>query len=231
MHIITGVSKGLGQAICQLLLEKNEKVLGIGRSHSFNHPNFSFIKCDLNEIEEVKQLNLPVLQGAITLINNAGVLGQIKRVSEQIHSDVIEVMNVNFVSPVLLTQKVYQLVDEKDQFTLVNISSGAANRAIPSWASYCSSKAALNLFSETFLLEENELGNYPKVYAVAPGVIDTAMQEKIRSIAESDFSQSKKFHELKNEGQLYSSSEAADRLLTLLSQPFKGNVRQDLRNL
>lgn len=231
MYIVTGVSRGLGKAIVEELLQKNEKVLGIGRSHSFNHPNFSFIECDLSNLEAVEKLNFPELTEKITLINNAGIIGNIKRLSEQSSNDLQYVLNVNVTAPVYILKKIYSKVKLKNDFCLVNISSGAANRAIPSWAGYCASKAALNMLTETFCLEELEKGNNPIVYAVAPGVIDTDMQVQIRSSLQSDFSSVDNFKALKSNKSLFTPKEAAVKLLYLLEKPFDGEVFQDLRKL
>lgn len=231
MYIVTGVSRGLGKAIVEELLERKEDVMGIGRSHSFNHPHFSFLECDFSQPNQVDSLIFPVFTGKVTLINNAGVLGDVKRISEQKTSDVEQVMSVNVISPMRLLSAIYSRIENKNDFTLVNISSGAANRAIPSWASYCASKAALNMLTETFFLEEQEKENFPTIYAVAPGVIDTDMQVKIRAASSKDFSSSRNFHEMKNANQLFSPSEASKRLINLLNQPFTGQVQQDLRNI
>ena len=229
MYIITGVSKGLGKALTEKLLAQNSTVIGIGRSHEFNHPKFTFIQCDLNDKDAVENLKISIPSAPVTLINNAGIIGEIKRLGEQSSPDVQEVLMVNTVAPVLLWHKIYKLVSKKDDFTLVNISSGAANRAIPSWAAYCASKAALNMLSETFYLEEKENGNNPNVYAVAPGVMDTSMQMQIRNSSEDDFSAVQNFIAMKENDALFSPEEAANRLLKLLDQPYSGEVFYDLR--
>lgn len=231
MIFITGVSRGLGKAIAELYLSKGEKVTGIGRSADISHENFSFITCDLSDLEAVRKLTLNSFESQVTLINNAGIIGEIKRISDQENSDVDQVLTVNVSAPVILTQKIYQTVQDKNSFTLVNISSGAANRAIPSWASYCASKAALNMHTETFLLEEQEKGNFPKVYAVAPGVIDTGMQSQIRAANPENFSALDNFKSLKEDGNLFSSQEAARRLFLLINDEYIGNVFHDLRNV
>jgi len=231
MYIVTGISRGLGKAIVEQLLDEGHKVVGIGRSHNFDHPNFSFVSCDLGNLKSVEKLKLAIPNEEITLINNAGIIGNIQRLSDQPSSDLHAVLNVNVLAPMLLLHHVYSQVSEPSKFTLVNISSGAANRAIPSWANYCASKAALNMLTETFYLEEKEKGNYPKVYAVAPGVIDTDMQVQIRNSSDADFSSVQNFRELKSTNSLYSPELAAEKLLTLLKQPFSGVVFQDLRTI
>ena len=131
----------------------------------------------------------------------------------------------------LLAHKIYQKIENKDSFTLVNISSGAANRAIPSWAGYCASKAALNMLTESFYLEEREKGNHPKVYAVSPGVIDTDMQVQIRSSKKSDFSSVDNFIGMKEENQLFTPQEAALRLIQLLNAADFDSIFYDLRQV
>ncbi len=229
-YIVTGVSRGLGAAIVTQLLNRGDKVIGVGRSHNFDHDLFSFIDCDLSEMKAVDEIEFPDFSDPVTLINNAGIIGEIGRMSQRKRSDLHKVLQVNTTAPTILTGKVYDRLPDKNSFTLVNISSGAANRSIPSWAAYCASKSALNMLSETFALEERELGFNPKVYAVAPGVIDTDMQGEIRASGEENFSSIQNFIDLKESDALYSSDEAANRLLSLLDKPYSGEVFYDLRN-
>ena len=231
MYIVTGISRGLGKAIVEQLLQNSETVLGIGRLHDFSHPNFSFVSCDLGDSEAIKDLKIDLPEEPITLINNAGILGNIQRLSDQVTLDVQEVMQVNVVAPMLLLHNIYNQLSDPSSFTLVNISSGAATRAIPSWANYCASKAALNMLTETFYLEEKEKENHPKVYAVAPGVIDTDMQVQIRATSQTDFSSVEDFKELKASNSLYSPELAAKKLITLLREPFSGTIFHDLRTI
>jgi benzil reductase ((S)-benzoin forming) len=231
IYIITGVSRGLGKAIAQRFLDKGDKVYGIGRSHSIEHPNFSFLECDLSDNFALTSIELPVFNEPVTLINNAGIIGEIKRLGDQDTPDLENVLQVNTIAPQILTNIVYHQVENKSDFTLVNISSGAGRRAIPSWAAYCASKAALNMLSEGFHLEEKEKGNDIKVYSVSPGVIDTNMQDQIRSADPKDFSAIDNFIALKNEDNLYSPEEGAIRLEKLLELPYSGEVLCDLREI
>ncbi len=230
MHIITGISRGLGAGIVEALLASNEEIIGIGRSNPFGD-KIDFVHCDLGDPKAVEAIQFNSLEGDVTLINNAGIIGDIGRISKQDQSDLERVMQVNVFAPMALTRKVYAQLQEDQKFTLVNISSGAANRSIPSWASYCASKAALNRLTENFYVEEQEQNRNVIAYAVAPGVIDTGMQAEIRAAAPEDFSERDNFVRMKEEGLLYSPEEAANRLLRLLKMPFSGNVFQDLRNV
>lgn len=236
MIFITGVSRGLGKAIAELYLSKGETVIGIGRSADIEHENFSFVSCDLSDINAVQNIKFDSIAigsyaGSVTLINNAGIIGKIGRLSDMRVGDIDNVMKVNVSAPMILAQNVYKNVENKDLFTLVNISSGAANRAIPSWASYCASKAALNMLTETFFLEEQEKGHQPRVFSVAPGLIDTGMQDQIRAANPEDFSALENFKSLKKDGALISPEEVAKRLVHLVQLKYVGEIFYDLRDI
>jgi benzil reductase ((S)-benzoin forming) len=217
---ITGVSQGLGKALAQNYLTKNYQVFGIGRTNSIKHKNFTFISCDLSDSLAVESLEFDVEEESkILLINNAGIIGDIKRISDQNNDFSKELFQINTLSPIQLIRK-FSLACEKSnsQLTILNISSGAGRRAIPSWANYCASKAALDMFSECYQLEENEKNSGNKIYSLAPGVIDTEMQTTIRSSKAENFSSLDNFVQLKNENQLKSPHEVAELIVKSLAE-------------
>ncbi|MES2588053.1 MAG: SDR family NAD(P)-dependent oxidoreductase [Bacteroidota bacterium] len=217
--VITGVSRGLGFALANEYLNSGFLVYGIGRSSSIKHKNFSFIKCDLSSWEEVENLemNFP-LSTEVLLINNAGIIEPIKRISDQDVDSSKEIFQINTIAPIQLIRKFSRFCENKTKLTIVNISSGAARRAIPSWANYCASKAALDLFSETFQLEEIEKGYKTKIFSLAPGVIDTEMQKNIRNTKPADFSSYDNFVNLKNDEKLLSSEFVASKIKEALEK-------------
>jgi benzil reductase ((S)-benzoin forming) len=224
-YIITGVSRGIGKALAEHFLSKNQSVIGIGRTNSIQNPNFQFIELDLLDSSAIENLEFPTIQSEeIILINNAGIIGDIERISSMKADSIDEIMQVNVVAPIKLTRKVSEFCGNSKQFTLVNISSGAGKRPIPSWAGYCASKAAIDLFSQTFLLEEQELGKKTRVYSVSPGVIDTDMQVQIRATDESSFSSLENFQKLKTEQKLETPERIALKLDKLLNIPYSNNV-------
>jgi benzil reductase ((S)-benzoin forming) len=228
---ITGVSRGLGKAVAEKFLKEGYAVVGIGRSSSLQHPNYSFVACDLSDSAAITAIDFDALTDEIILINNAGEIGNVRRLSDQREPDFEEVLQVNTLAPMQLTWKCLNALKSKQKVKIVNISSGAATRAIPGWAAYCASKAALDRFSETVQLEEIEKGNTVRIWSVAPGVVDTAMQEKIRSASPTDFSSSATFLDLKKNDELTSPQVAAAKLYRLIVDEKVDRVVCSLREI
>ena len=216
MIIITGTSSGIGKALTELYLSKNEKVIGIGRNQTIQHPNYVHLACDLSKPEEVDKLIIPLTEEPVTFIHNAGVLGKIGRFSELDSSSHVEVMQVNFNAGASLFHHLVEQIGKKE-FTCVFVSSGAGKRPIASWASYCASKAAVDLFLETVQLEENEKEHSNiRVYAFSPGVVNTGMQESIRQVSKEVFSSVDRFIHLHKNKELKDTSVVANKISELI---------------
>ena len=75
--VVTGVSKGIGYHTALQLLNKGALVFGLGRSSAIQHPNYTFITCDVRDAHAVEQAFAQVLsltQNQIhVLVNNAGL--------------------------------------------------------------------------------------------------------------------------------------------------------------
>jgi benzil reductase ((S)-benzoin forming) len=230
--VVTGTSSGIGKAIAELLLSEGKTVIGIGRRHTIDHPAYEAITCDLSD--EASVLNLSFdgkIAREVLLVNNAGILGNVRRLSDQQEPDIARVLAVNTVAPAILMSAFSRICGDRYGLTVVNISSGAAKRAIPSWGAYCASKAALEMLSETFLLEEREKGRDTKVYAVSPGVVDTNMQAHIRAANPEDFTASETFHAYHENNELADPATVAKKLMKLLQLPYSGEVCVSLRSV
>lgn len=228
---ITGVSRGLGKAAAEKFLQEGYDVVGIGRSSVLQHPNYAFVECDLSDSSAISALNFDSMVDEMILINNAGQIGNVRRLSDQQQPDFEEVIQVNTLAPMQMTWQCLHVLKSKQKVKIVNISSGAATRAIPGWAAYCASKAALDRFSETVQLEEIEKGKNVRIWSVAPGVVDTAMQEKIRSASPNDFSSSATFLDLKKNDELTTPQAAAEKLYRLIVEEQIDHVVCSLREI
>ncbi|MGL5890987.1 MAG: SDR family NAD(P)-dependent oxidoreductase, partial [Bacteroidia bacterium] len=103
---------------------------------------------------------------------------------------------------------------------ILNVSSGAGKYPVDGWAAYCASKAGLDLFTRT-VHEELLISKHShiRIFSVAPGIVDTAMQVQIRSSNTSDFSRLHEFRNWHSSGELLSAQDAAIRYLYILNRP------------
>lgn len=224
IYIITGASKGIGKAIAEeLLQDENNRVVGVSRTNSIQHPNYRHQPMDFSDIEAVKhnlqKLFLPYKDAAkLVLINNAGVLGDIGYVGENMSNEGFQfVFDVNVVVPAMLMSTFLQVYETHPaQKVVVNVSSGAGKYPIDGWASYCASKAAIDMLSQTVQLEQDMRGTGVNIYALSPGVVDTGMQEQIRESDASRFSTVKKFQDYKAKGELASPKEVGRKIVSFL---------------
>lgn len=227
IYIITGSSSGIGKACALFYLERGNKVIGLARSNSIEHQLYTHIICDLSKIKDLKKLDLSSYlanDSKVVLINNAGTIGKIERTPEIDLQTFYEVANLNIVALQFLCAHILKIKGFEQVDTIINISSGAGRRPIASWAAYCASKAAVDLFSETLLAEIKELNGKTKIYSVAPGVVDTKMQVAIRSSNEESFSSHGKFVDLKEKNELRTPEKVAELLADLISSPQQGDV-------
>ena len=113
---------------------------------------------------------------------------------------------------------------------LVMLTSGAARSIYPGWASYGAGKAALDQWVRNVGAEQDERGGV-QVLSVAPGTVDTAMQEKLRNTPETDFPSRQKFLDLYNQGNLSDPQQVAAQIWALLDQGLSNGSVVDLRKL
>ena len=167
----------------------------------------------------------------VFLINNAGWIGEIAPLGNLDPMGIQEIQAINVIAPSLLMNefvKRYHHLEGKK--VVVNISSGAAGKAIDGWSGYCSSKAALNQLSLVAEEESKLKGLGIKYYALSPGIIDTPMQEEIRSAGKENFSNIEKFRSYKSQNQLSTPEEVAGKVIYLMDHPEKfKDVLQDVR--
>jgi benzil reductase ((S)-benzoin forming) len=236
LYIITGCSKGLGRALTdKLTLNPENLVLGISRSPMDEKENLLHLSLDMGNIpvltDNLGKIFPPGEFQRIVLINNAGWIGEIAPLGKLDPQGIQSIYNINLIAPAILVNefvKQYQSLDAEK--IVINISSGAANKAIDGWSGYCGSKAGLNLLT-LVAQEESKIKDLGiKYYALSPGIIDTEMQNDIRSSSLDDFSRGESFRSYKSKGELSSPKEVADKILELIKNSRNYNeILQDVR--
>jgi benzil reductase ((S)-benzoin forming) len=214
-YFITGISRGIGKALAlEILRNKDNYVIGFGRSSGWKHERFEFIQLDLRNLDLVKQYQFIEIIDAelITLINNSGMIGPVDYVGKLNNQLIIDTFNVNSIAPAILMNsftKAYQQF--KGKKLVLNISSGAAKHTVDSWSSYCATKSSLDMFTAVAESEQqNQFNENPiKFLSVAPGIIDTKMQDEIREVHKSSFNDVDRFIGYKNDNLLESPANTA----------------------
>lgn len=244
-YIITGASRGLGEALAKELLEEGNVLFYLSRTRSHaleelaesKRISIFFEQCDLSEAGQLGAVIKNVfskfdLQNAnkITLINNAGMVEPIKNVGNAEEQDIISNVQLNLLAPMILCD---HFINETKVYTkqavIVNITSGAANRPVAGWSAYCSTKAGINMFTRTIGVEQSERNHKVIAIAFSPGIMDTDMQNTIRSSEKNDFPSIAQFREYHENGLLRAPAFVASRLKKLLSSSLENGRVYDIK--
>ena len=247
LFILTGASRGMGLAMARQLAQPSNTVLCISRS-----VNETLVvqakQAGANLLQWTQDLALGARTSArleqwlreqpgssfvsATLINNAGVIPRIGPLSEADADDLSHALRVGLEAPMQLTSAFLRAtVKWPAQRRVLNISSGLGRRAMASQAGYCAAKAGMDHFTRCLALEEALKTNGAKVCSLAPGVVDTDMQEQLRSADSTAFPDQSSFLNLKTSGSLTSPEDAAKRVLAVLMRAdFGANPVADVRD-
>jgi benzil reductase ((S)-benzoin forming) len=226
-YIITGASRGLGKALAEAVLRQpGTSVLGVSRHATIAHERYQHQPLDLSDIVAV-QNNLHKVfparpdAASLTLINNAAVLGEIGYLGEHQNEHFEFVFDVNTIAPAMLMNTFLSAYGSMVSIprTILNISSGAAQRAVDGWGAYSASKAALDALSRTAQKEQDLRGSGIRIRSLSPGVLDTDMQEHIRAADKQHFSEAARFASLHTARQLTHPEQAAQQIMAWLQQP------------
>lgn len=212
--LITGTSKGIGAALAMKYLEKGHKVFGISRSANAKlnaNDNFTFLSLDLSDFKKVKEKLPPFIQQAGNMglvILNAGILNEIKDLKDTRIEEIKNVMDVNVWVNKIIIDICFDTLEKVDQ--VVAISSGAAVSGSRGWNAYSLSKAALNMLIDLYAKEHT----HTHFSAIAPGIIDTGMQDYISSLPDTlDYPAVKKLKKAKNTPDMPPPGEVSEKLM------------------
>jgi len=114
--------------------------------------------------------------------------------------------------------------------TLLFIGSGASSSVYEGWSAYCAGKAAVDHWVRTVGAEQKRRGDRCRVVCIAPGVVETSMQEQIRGMTEDAFPEVERFRLLHRQGALRAPEDAARDLWgRIASDTFPNGAVMDLR--
>ncbi len=212
--LITGTNSGIGRALAEHFLKKGAYVYGVGKKSrpAIRDERFRYQCIDLKALETIApklQRLLNDVEFIDTVVLNAGVLGEIKEMSDTHLYEIEEIMRVNVWANKIVIDTLNELPLRVDQ--IVGISSGAAVNASRGWGGYSLSKSALNMLLRLYSREMPDT----HITALAPGVVDTAMVRHI--IEEVDAEKYKSVKRLKD-GPIQNPEDAAKRIVDALEK-------------
>lgn len=233
LAIISGGSRGLGQALGEIYQSRQWQVLEFSRAA----PHPWSVHVDLAQpaaaravfVEHLRRLAAQTWD-EIVVIANAGVIEPIGPTSLKDPAAVLANIQTNYASPVLLmTEAVGAFQAHACRKTVLNISSGAALHSFAGWSLYCGAKAGLEHFVRTVAIEQAAQPQPLRLFNINPGVIDTGMQEAIRAAAPTDFPAVGRFIERHEQGELRAPATVAGAIVRIVDEaPDASGARIDI---
>ena len=188
--LVTGASRGIGEAIARALAEEgwpvgvnyNKDAEGAERvveGIESDGGSALAIQADVSDPAAADELFPPLEERfgpVLVLVNNAGVRAD--GLAPQLEDDAWDrVLDTNLTAPFRLTRRALKGMMRARFGRIVNIASIVGQRANPGQANYAASKAGLIAFTSTVAAEVARRS--VTVNAVAPGLVETELTEDI----------------------------------------------------
>jgi short-subunit dehydrogenase len=179
--VITGAAMGLGEYLAgRLSAEENFQVIGIDRVRKDDlKPSVREFFSKYYEFDLTYTAKIPGLIDDIyrdfneidVFINNAG-LKTFGKLSELTDETIQNTIIVNYITPAIIIKSLLNKMLKSGKGIIINISSNAAFQGYSEGSIYCSSKSALNTFTEAINDEISQNPNI-KIYTLCPSTILT----------------------------------------------------------
>jgi NAD(P)-dependent dehydrogenase (short-subunit alcohol dehydrogenase family) len=195
--LITGTSRGIGYETALAFARAGHRVHGTMRNPSQSTGlaevvakerlplTISAIDVDSNDSVSEGIARIQSEHGPIdVLVNNAGV-ERAGSIEEQSMDDFHATMETNYFGALRCIKAVIPQMRQRRSGTIINVSSVAGSFSHPPMTAYCASKWALEAMSESLACEMKAFG--VRVALVKPGIIDTAMAQRISTTGHSDY--------------------------------------------
>ena len=183
--LVTGAARGQGAAEARLFVEEGAKVVlgdvlddegsavagSLGDAAVYQHQ-------DVTSVDDWRAFVAKALDafGRVdALVNNAGILFA-KPLLEMDVADFRRVLDVNLVGSFLGVQAVGRVLRDAGGGSIVNVSSTAGFKAVPTAVGYVSSKFGIRGLTRTAALELGPHGI--RVNSIHPGGVDTEMSRR-----------------------------------------------------
>lgn len=180
--LITGASDGIGRSIAIKLAKEGHKLILCGRDEAKLqavatecNTNPLILAFDLNDAEKRKE-TLAKINELDVLVNNAGIWQKVGDLETLDDETVVEVINTNLTSQILLTKALLPLLKDKEGSAIINVISKSGYTAQEGQSVYSASKWGMRGFTD--VLRNDTKDNAVRVGAVYQSGTNTKMFEK-----------------------------------------------------
>ncbi|HHB81418.1 MAG TPA: SDR family oxidoreductase [Aliiroseovarius sp.] len=187
--VITGASRGIGEAAARLFADQGANVALLARSSDEIariageiDPSALAIPCDVADWQQCEAAIAQVAEafgGVDVLVNNAGMIEPIGALASSDPAGWGNVIDVNLKGIYHMARAVLPHMHKAGGGSILNIGSGAATHPLEGWAHYCASKAGVHMLNRCLHLEE--AGRGIRALTLSPGTVATQMQREIKA--------------------------------------------------
>jgi len=187
--LITGASRGIGEAAARAFAAKGARVAMVSRSGG----RIAEIAKDIGsgtlaltgdmgrqaDVQATIDKTAAAFGGIDILVLNAAVLGPIGMLSEADPSEWGAAIDINLKGVFYGMNAAIPVMLKRGGGTIITISSGAAHNAVEGWSAYCASKAGAYMLTR---MAHHEFGKRGiRALGLSPGTVATQMQRDIKA--------------------------------------------------
>jgi len=230
---ITGGSSGIGAAMARVVPYSDARIINISRRELKGYDHYEADLADPAAWRGVADLFAREIKDfageRIVFVHSAGTLQPIGFAGEVSADEYTRQVLLDSASPQVLGAAFLRAARETQaECHVVMISSGSAFTVFEGWSAYCAGKAAMDQWVRTAGAEQVRRGGRCRLLAVAPGIVETAMQREIRAASSDDFPTVDTFVAFHEKNQGRDPEQAAREIWSLLEQDLENGAVVDL---
>jgi len=238
--IVTGGGRGIGRAAAVLLARAGAAVVVTARTAAQVEETVERIRqeggralpvtADVSNWAAMQQVAAEAARAfgpAEIVVASAGVIDPVGDTWKVDPADWVRNLTINLTGAFYTARAFLPTMVSRRSGVLIFVSTGAAAHPVPGWSAYCAAKAGLDHFARSLAAEIDQRSLPIRVHVLYPGIVATAMQERVRNIPSEQFSQVDRFRAYHQDGWLRPPEEPAALiwwLATPMAAEFHGQV-------
>ena len=233
--IITGAGRGIGRAIAIAFAREGARLVLAARTEAELVDTAARcgqeggkalpVTADVanwGQVQDLIRIAIRVAGHIDILVNSAGIYGPIGPTAEIDVADWTQAVAVNLFGPLYLCRALLPHLLERREGKIILLGGGGATAPLPCFSSYAASKAGVARLADT-LAEELKAFNV-QVNVIAPGMVDTRIQDEVLAAGPRAGALYKKIEQARATGAGTVKPEVAASLAVFLASPASGTL-------